>query len=59
MWTLVFYRGHSVDLMETTFEPISLDGSLLLNDEFMMNNFQPIVSKVNSFAEYLQYIFEE
>lgn len=48
----VFYKCHTVDLMESAF---ALHDSLLLNEEFMMNNFEPIVSRVNSFAHYLQY----
>ncbi len=50
--------GCTVDLMESAFE-IALDGPLFLDEEFMMNIFDPIVSKLDNFARYLQYIFKE
>jgi hypothetical protein len=32
---------------------------MLLNEDFMMNIFQPIVNQVEPFAEYLKFIFEK
>ncbi len=55
----VFDMGHTVDLMESAFENIVLDGSMLLDKEFMMDDVKPIVTKVDAFSGYLQYIFEQ
>ncbi len=55
----VFDMSCTVDLMESAFEKIALDGSLLIDEKFMMNIFDPIVSKLDNFARHLQYIFEE
>ncbi len=55
----VFNMGGTVDLMESAFETIALDGSLLLDDNFMKNIFKSIVNKKDAFAGYLQYIFEK
>ena len=50
--------GRTVDLMEEAFEKIANDGELILDEEFMMNIFEPIVDQVEPFAEYLEFIFE-
>ncbi len=51
--------GLIVDLLEDEFLAIENDGRLILNEEFMMRIFQPIVDKVPPFKEYLQHMFEE
>ena len=48
-----------VNLMEDTFEEIANDGERLLDKQFTMNIFEPIVNQVDPFAEYLEYIFEK
>ena len=50
--------GRTVDLMEETFEKIANDGEMMLDEEFTMNIFEPIVVQVEPFAEYLEFIFE-
>ncbi len=55
----VWDMGRMVDLMEDAFEKNACDGEMLLNEEFMMNIFQPIVNQVEPFAEYLEFIFEK
>ncbi len=51
--------GQTVDLMKDAFEKIACDREMLLNEEFMMNIFQPIVNQVEPFAKYLEFIFEK
>ncbi len=50
--------GQTVDLMGEAFEKIANDGEMMLDEEFMMNIFEPIVDQVEPFAEYLEFIFE-
>jgi hypothetical protein len=50
--------GRTIDLMEEAFEKIANDGQMMLDNEFMMNIFEPIVDQVEPFAEYLEFIFE-
>jgi hypothetical protein len=50
--------GRTVDLMEEAFEKFANDGEMMLDEEFMMNIFEPIVDQVEPFAEYLEFIFE-
>ncbi len=50
--------GRTVDLMEKAFEKIANDGEMKLDEEFMMNIFEPIVDQVEPFAEHLEFIFE-
>ncbi len=42
--------GRRVDLMEEAFEKIANDGEMMLDKEFMMNIFEPIVDQVEPFA---------
>ena len=49
----------TVDLMDHAFEEIALDGSKLLDDDFMFALFQPRIEKVPPFQEYTIYMFEE
>ena len=42
--------GRTVDLMEEAFEKIANDGEMMLDKEFMMNIFEPIVDQVEPFA---------
>ncbi len=44
--------------MEEAFEKIADDGEVMLDEEFMMNIFEPIVDQVEQFTEYLEFIFE-
>ncbi len=55
----LYDMGLTVDLMEAGFEKISTDRKLILEEEFMMNIFLPIVTKVPPMKEYLTYMFEE
>ncbi len=55
----VFDMGITVVLMENTFESFALNRSLLLDEEFMMIIFKPIMNKVDAFAGYLKYIFKQ
>jgi hypothetical protein len=50
--------GQTVDLTEEAFEKIANDGEIMLDKDFMMNIFEPIVDQVEPFAEYLEFIFE-
>ncbi len=45
-------------MIEEAFEKIANDGEMMLDEEFMMNIFEPIVDQVEPFAEYLEFIFE-
>jgi hypothetical protein len=51
--------GRTVGLMEDAFEKKPCDGEMLLNEDFMMSIFQPIINQVKPFAEYLEFIFEK
>jgi hypothetical protein len=42
--------GRTVDLMEEAFEKIENDEEMMLDEEFMMNIFEPIVDQVEQFA---------
>jgi hypothetical protein len=44
--------------MEEAFEKIANDGEMMVDKEFMMNIFEPIVDQVEPFAEYLEFIFK-
>ena len=49
----------AVDLMDKAFYEINKDGILMLDDDFMMNIFEPLAKKIKPFKDYLTYIFEE
>ena len=49
----------AVELMEKSFAEITKDRNLMLDDDFMMNIFEPLARKINPFKEYLTYMFEE
>ena len=50
--------GKALDLMETAFESIINDGSLIYDEDFMMNSiFAEISNTVDPFREYLQYMW--
>ena len=51
--------GSVLDLMEDRFEEISSDGSLMMNEDYMMDMFSSIAIKVDPFAEYLEFMFTE
>ena len=45
--------------MDKAFAEITKDGNLMLDDDFIMNIFEPLAKKIKPFKEYLTYIFEE
>ena len=47
----------SVDLMDKAFAKINRGRNLMLDDDFMMNIFEPLAKKINPFKEYLTYMF--
>ena len=49
----------AVDLMDNAFAEITKDGNLMLDDDFMMNIFEPLANKIQPFKQYLNYMFEE
>ena len=48
----------SLDLMDAAFEEISKDGNLLLDQEFMLTIFQPLLNKITPFQEYMDFMFK-
>ena len=48
----------ALDLMDDAFEKVSIDGNLLLDEDFMMGIFDPLVRTMPPFEEYLNYIFD-
>ena len=55
----VAYMTKAVDLMYKAFAGITKDGHLILDDDFMMNIFEPLEKKIKPLKEYLTYMFEE
>ncbi len=55
----LYDMGLTVGLLEHVFSAIKQDCKLILNEEYMMNIFGPIVEKVPPFQKYLQHMFEE
>ncbi len=51
----VWDTGRTIDLIEVAFEKILSDGERMLDEQFMMNIFEPIVNQVEPFAQYLEY----
>ena len=51
--------GSVLDLMEDRFEEISSDGSLMMNEDYMMDMFSSIAINVDPFAEHLEFMFTE
>ena len=49
----------AVDLMDKASAEIIKDRKLMLDDEFMMNIFEPLAKKIKPFEDYLTYMFEE
>ena len=45
--------GQALDLMEDVFVQIKNNGEMLLNEEFMMNIYQPLAEQVEPFQDYL------
>ncbi len=54
-----YHMGSVLDLMEDRFEEISCDGSLMMNENYMMDIFSLIAINVDPFAEYLEFMFTE
>ena len=54
----VAYIPKAVDLRDKAFAEITKDGNLMLDYDFMINIFEPLVKKINPFKEYLTYMFE-
>ena len=51
--------GSVLDLMEDRFEEISSDGSLMINEDYMMDMFSLTVINVDPFVVYLEFMFTE
>jgi hypothetical protein len=50
----VWDMGWTIDLMEDAIEKNARDGERMLDEQFMMNIFEPIVNQVEPFAQYLE-----
>ena len=51
-WKVRFWScryAKAVDLMYKVFSEITKDGNLMLDDDFMMNIFEPFEEKINPF----------
>jgi len=46
-------------LLDNAFGEIADEGHLLLDEDFMMGTFQPLVNKIAPFQQYLTYMFDE
>jgi len=51
--------GCTLDMLEDAFIKISCDGTLLLDEDFVMNIFSDIVDEVEPFDKYLNFMFNE
>ena len=51
--------GRTLDMLEDAFIKISSDGTLLLDEDFVMNIFSDIVDEVEPFDKYLHFMFNE
>ena len=49
----------SLDLMDDAFELVSIDGNILLDEDFMMGIFDTLVRTMLPFEEYLDYMFDK
>ena len=49
VWFLVADMPKAVDLMYKAFSEITKDGNLMLDDDFMMNIFEPLAKKIKPF----------
>jgi hypothetical protein len=49
--------GRTVDMLEDTFNKICNDGSLILDEDFMMSIFSEIIEEVKPFKKYLKFTF--
>jgi len=49
----------SLDLMDDAFELVSIDGNILLDEDFMMGIFDTLVRTMLPFEEYLNYMFDK
>ena len=49
----------ALDLMDVAFGKVADDGDLLLDEDFMMGMFEPLLSKINPFQDYMTYMFDE
>ena len=48
-----------LDIMEDRFVEISINGKLMLDEDFMMALFVEIADKVDLFAKYVEFMFTE
>jgi hypothetical protein len=51
--------GSTVDMLEHKFNKICNNGSLILDEDFMMNIFSEIIEEVKPFKKYLKFMFNE
>ena len=49
----------ALDLLDEAMGKVAVDGDLLLDEDFMMGIFSPLVNKVTPFEQYVTYMFEE
>ena len=49
----------ALDLMDKAFAKIIKDGDLILDDDFVMQIFKPLMNKLPPLKEYMTFIFEE
>ena len=49
----------ALDLMDVAFGKVADDGDLLLDEDFMMGLFEPLLSKISPFQDYMTYMFDE
>ena len=49
----------AVDLMDKASAEITNDGKLMLDDDFIMDIFEPLADKIKPFKEYLTNMFED
>ena len=51
--------GRALDAVYVAFKKVALDGSLLLNEDFIMNIFEPFYAELPKLKDHIDYYFEE
>ena len=49
----------ALDLLDEAMGKVAVDGDLLLDEDFMMGIFSPLVNKITPFEQYVTHMFEE
>ena len=49
----------ALDFLDNVFGEIADKGHLLLDEDFMMGIFKPLIAKIPPFQQYLTYMFDE